>query len=476
MASDDELLTVLSPLLLDEERAIWITQNSYVCLHDEDDDSTVNDRHEKQFTLYLAERDKRYKLSIHATTLEESIICLDYLVGLNDTHFREMMLTYKDFGEHIRLCPFGANILEKMLLHSARQISFICMIFTADHCRTLAASGTKTNIGFIQCEFEDDGAAFVEASAARQDETSGPARLSIVGSNPFNDRNFDWFLSQHKLESLYLYMIDLNSEVSCRAVAMREVRCLRLERCSLDDGGAALAESVRQGCGPKELCFRGNPFGSSESFFTFMNALRGNEHLERLFITSIDDHQEKRALAAALHENKGLVHLEVDFRSWDESYWTEFLKAISLHPLLRSLNLTTMWQSIHSDFHLKKRRGLTNAVADMLAVNDRVEAMSFHDDTFDKDNWDAFVVPRLECNKYRKRFLSIQKIGEASTHRAAVLARTLATFSSKPHLVWMLLNQNHEIISSYLDSSHDLNSIPSRKRSRSPSLDGLSAH
>jgi hypothetical protein len=470
MASD-ELRTVLSPLLIDEEPAIWITQNSYVCIHDEDDDSTVNDRHEKQLTLYLIDTHKRYKLSIHATTLEESIICLEYLVGLNDNHFREMMLTYKDFSEHIRLCPFGANILETILQNSARQISFICMIFTPDHCRTLASSGTKTNIGFIQCEFEDEGAAFVEASAARQDETSGPAKLRFVSINPFNDRNWALFLSQHKLESLYLYMIDLNSQVSCRAVAIREVRCLMLEGCRLEDEGAALVESVRQGRGPKELCFHGNPFGSIDSFVTFMNALRGNDHLERLLITSIDNHQEKRALAAALHANKGLVHLKVEFHTMEDSGWTELLGAISLHPSLRSLDLRTH----RTDIDLKKRRQFTLAVADMLSVNDRVEAMSFHDKTFDKDKWDAYVSPRLECNLYRKLLLSIQEIGEAST-RAAVLARALAKFARKPHLVWMLLNQNHDILSSYLDSTHDLNSILSRKRSRSPSLDGMSAH
>jgi hypothetical protein len=111
----------------------------------------------------------------------------------------------------------------------------------------------------------------------------------------------------------------------------------------------------------------------------------------------------------------------------------------------------------------------------MLSVNERVEVMSFQYNAFDKDDWDMNVVPRLECNLYRKRFPFIQKIEEAST-RAAVMARALVNFSSKPHLVWMLLNQNHDIVSSYLDSANDLNSIPSRKRSRSPSSEGMSAH
>jgi hypothetical protein len=99
---------------------------------------------------------------------------------------------------------------------------------------------------------------------------------------------------------------------------------------------------------------------------------------------------------------------------------------------------------------------LPRQVADMLLVNERVVEMNFHDRTFHKGDWDAYIAPRLECNLYRKRYPSIQKIGMAST-RAAVLARALAKFASKPHLVLMLLNQSHDIVSSFPDSvlKHD---------------------
>jgi hypothetical protein len=481
-----EIRTVLSPLLLSHDdpteengegilnRAaiwIWITANSYVRLND---DCAVEDRHEQQFLLSLTDMDTHeHSLSIHASTLEEAIICLDYLVGLKDTHFEMMELSYKDQDhEETRLCPFGADTLEKILQNSTRRIVFILMHFTPDHCRILASRGTKTDIEFFQCKFQDEGAAFVQASASRQDAISGPAKLRFWGSNPFNDRNWALFLSQHKLESLELSSMSFDSEVSCRAVSSSGVRCLTLVYCNLEDEGAALVESVRHGRRPEELLFRGiNPFGSIASFATFMDALRGNTNLERLELPIIDDRQVTQALAAALHENKGLVHLKVPFFSLDDSDRAELFNAISLHPSLLSLDLAVRY----SDIDLNKRRDFTKAVADMLTVNERVQVTSFHYQTFDKTDWDALVVPRLECNLYRERFLSIQKISEAST-RAAVLARTLATFSSKPHLVWMLLNQNPDVLSSYLDSVHDQTSIPSRKRSRSPSLDGMSAH
>jgi hypothetical protein len=52
------------------------------------------------------------------------------------------------------------------------------------------------------------------------------------------------FLRQHKRESLHLFDIHLNSELSCRAVATAEVQDLELEYDDLEDGGAALVESI----------------------------------------------------------------------------------------------------------------------------------------------------------------------------------------------------------------------------------------
>jgi hypothetical protein len=359
----DELQTVLSPLFSHELHAIWITENSFVSLLDDICVASIS--------LSLRHTDEFYNLSIHAPTLEESIIiCLHDLVGLQDTHFEEISFAYNDqtvegleYGER-RLCPFGTNILEKILQNSQRQSNRI----QPYDLHALATSGTKTNIEFYGREFQDEGAAFVKASAARQDETSGPAKLCYASNNcPFNDRNWALFLSQRRLDSLELRNIHFNSEVSCRAVASAGVRCLTLEYCNLDDEGAALVESVKQGRGPKELTFEyDHPFGSTESFVTFMNALRGDEHLERLQLPMIDNRQETRALAAALHEHKGLVHLTVNFRVLDDSGRTELVEAISLRP-------SHHWEDIDPE----KRREFAKAVADMLSVNERVEAMSY---------------------------------------------------------------------------------------------------
>jgi hypothetical protein len=61
------------------------------------DEEELGDAHEKQFSLCLRDTHER-NLSNPASTLGEWITCLDYLVGLQDTHFEEMELTYK--SEH----------------------------------------------------------------------------------------------------------------------------------------------------------------------------------------------------------------------------------------------------------------------------------------------------------------------------------------------------------------------------------------
>jgi hypothetical protein len=76
------------------------------------------------------------------------------------------------------------------------------MTFTSDQCRVLAVFERRTNIECYSCRFEDGGVAFVEASAAKDDEDSGPVKLTIWNNLPFFDeRNFILFLNQHKLNA-----------------------------------------------------------------------------------------------------------------------------------------------------------------------------------------------------------------------------------------------------------------------------------
>jgi hypothetical protein len=90
-------------------------------------------------------------------------------------------------------------------------------------------------------------------------------------------------------------------------------------------------------------------------------------------------------------------------------------------------------------------------------VNKRVDEIQIpvhtfpdHDyTTFGQAFWNTLVVPRLECNLYRKRFVTLQMIEVPST-RTSVVAIALARVAGNPFLLWMLLSQNHGVLASYL--------------------------
>jgi deoxyhypusine synthase len=123
-----------------------------------------------------------------------------------------------------------------------------------------------------------------------------------------------------------------------------------------------------------------------------------------------------------------------------------------------------------------ERHDAIHALAGMLAKNEQVDDIHVETESFDRDVWDAVFVPRLEINSYRKRFRAIQAIG-LDKSSAAIAARALARIAladvkSESSLIFMVLSQNCDVFCSYLDEvlTRDNHiSVPSRKRSRSPS-------
>jgi hypothetical protein len=474
----------------DHNRLIWTSKKSFVRAGDEESQDThlplVYPSHRFQLGLESDSHDD-VELYIHSSTIEDAMACLGLLVGIHDDHFDDLRLTHRDEdddGELLHLCPLTSVLLEKILLQNAKRKNtmFLYMIFTPDQTWALATSGTRTDVELNSCKFQDDGAAFLEALATRPDPQTGLAKLTISFCLPFPESIL--FFSLSMLQCLALHTINLESEEACRAVAEAELKCLELMWCELADGGAALVESVRIGRGPKGLSldrsdndFDNNwsPFDSSERFVSFMDALRGNSHLERLKLSGFGVREVGilAALSAALFGNIGLIHLGFDDCGLNESCFCELLRAISVHPSLRTLDLT----SINIDMDGTEA---THEVANMLSVNTLLEACHIHEEDEDSEDdhdfpfdalvWDKLVTPRLEYNIYRKRFPPIQNIRVPST-RAAVMASALAHVSNNPSPAFMLLCQNSDIISSYplrVESQ-----ITTSSGKSTPSLDGM---
>jgi hypothetical protein len=156
-----------------------------------------------RFVLHLINSDEdsqNQSLRIHSSTLEEALSGLDFLFGLQDDHYKEIRLDYYS-AENGRppVCPLPNLLLKKLVLQNEnRRNIFSQMTFTPDQCCILATSGTKAKI--VDCWFQDGGIAFVEVYAARDDDESGPAKLTMYRKLTFDEGNLALFLDQRRLD------------------------------------------------------------------------------------------------------------------------------------------------------------------------------------------------------------------------------------------------------------------------------------
>jgi hypothetical protein len=135
----------------------------------------------------------------------------------------------------------------------------------------------------------------------------------------------------------------------------------------------------------------------------------------------------------------------------DDGCWTNLVRAISKHPTLRTLTFENICDDNEDGFF--ERRDRINALADILSENEQIEDIQFVDaNSYDRLVWNELVVPRSEYNRYRKQFVPIQKIHNPKT-RAAVMTRAMAHVKNKPSLLYMLLSDNRDIVSSYLSEA-----------------------
>jgi hypothetical protein len=442
-------------------RLVWISDNTFV-VRDSQRDKLPEIYRNQWFEVMLDHGRRHRSLMIYSSTLDGAITCVDFLVGLPDTHYEEFKLAYRVPGEIGRphtCLELHAKLVEKMLQHGVRKTFFHSFILTPEQSRILVSFGS--HVGLERCKFQDWGAAFVETLREKSIE-SRLAKMTILYLLPFNEENLYLLLEQKKIKSLTLSDIKCLSTACCRAVALSELEDLVLRSCVLVDQGAALLESVQKGRGPKGLCIKSfgmgdemlpfsEQFDDSDRFISFLNALRNNTYLERLDLHHIFEHEILQALSAALLGNKGLTHLGLNGCSLNDSCWSDILGAISQHPSLRTLNLSSIDGKLDTTEAIKQ-------IASMLKTNKHVEDIRFDNSTFDRYDWNKYdapglewnknVAPRLEYNLYQRRCRAIQKVTVSST-RAAVLANALAHVESKPVLLWMLLSQNLDTITSY---------------------------
>jgi hypothetical protein len=219
---------------------------------------------------------------------------------------------------------------------------------------------------------------------------------------------------------------------------------IELKHCKITDTGVSvLAEVLGRNQGPTKL-------DSCEiDKFVLANGLRGNSRLKiwrspnPIDIDSVPDLEvdmrEHSAVAGALRENKGLVHLDLRYGSIvNDETWDVVCDSLKAHPTLEVLNLRS------GETRMPPLKPRILALVDMLKVNMSIHTIRLNYQYCEHTLFKKSVIPYLETNRLRPRLLAIQKI-LPHAYRAKVLGRALLAVRTDPNLFWMLLSGNAEV-------------------------------
>jgi hypothetical protein len=240
------------------------------------------------------------------------------------------------------------------------------------------------------------------------------------------------------LKSLTLSHIALDED-HCRMLGdfSRPDLEIILNYCRLTSAGAsALAEVLGRNQGPSKI---------DQCYFDHVvlaDGLRGNSRLKswRPRFSSDVEVRDRAilAIAGAVKENKGLVHLDLmhSFRMSDET-WDAVCESLKTHPTLEVLDL---W-STSAPAVLKSR---IQALVDMVEVSMSMHTIHLHDRYSEHELFRDSVIPYLETNQFRPRVRAIQKT-RLIMYRAKVLGQALLAVRTDANLFWKLLSGNAEV-------------------------------
>jgi hypothetical protein len=214
---------------------------------------------------------------------------------------------------------------------------------------------------------------------------------------------------------------------------------IELKQCQIPDAAAiVLAQVLGRNQGPTKL----DLWYIDNSILA--DGLRGNSRLRSLvpclFTKHGDSSQGLLAIADALRENKGLVHLDFKYglSTITNKAFYALCDSLKTHPTLKVLTFL----SGGSPAAIIMSR--MQALVDMMKVNISIHKICFRDDSSEQEIFRRSVLPYLDTNRLRPRVRAIQKTRPIS-YRAKVLGRALLATSTDTNSFWMLLSGNAEV-------------------------------
>jgi hypothetical protein len=260
----------------------------------------------------------------------------------------------------------------------------------------------------------------------------------------FNAPSFAHLVEQcQSLRALTLNGITLDED-HCRLLGNISKPGLEIELkvCAIEGAAAdALVEVLGRNQGPTKLenCYI--------DYSILANGLRGNSRLKSLIQLRLFDPRDapagKReflAITGALRENKGLVHLHLQYKfGGSNEVWGTICDSLKTHPTLQVLDIERL-ACFHFPHALIKTQ--IQVLVDMLQVN--MSLHTIHSNELSLKHHELFqrsVIPYLEKNRVR----AIQKT-RPNAYRAKVLGRALlAAACTDVNRFWILLSGNVEV-------------------------------
>lgn len=459
-----------------KSRLLWVSEESFLTLNGEPNCCDLPKEEFRHDFFRINFSSDRYaelehpwlSLNVFSTSREEANKAVALLFELPDTIYHSVTLLLGTYflDQHHCPCPLDAsNLAQLQAKYQNVEFQGVTFVSSEQSCALANMVQSSRKLCLTSCKFSDGGSSFVDEFVTREKTIQNKCACAKFAENlPFDERNLIKFLESlkgQKCEQLTLELYDiylLKPEV-CRAIADAEVKELNLTHCILGDQGSALSENIRQGRGPKGLSLDADPslplgpFQSMNGWKIFLNSLRQARKLKILLMSlwmppgDCDDLLE--VLADAMAENRSLEVLHIDGYLRHDDGWFELVHAVSQHPSLCALGLPGIYFEHEGSNLLDRKRDRTNAIIDMLAVNDQLEEICTNGhSTCDWRLWGSSVTPKLECNIYRKRFAKVSNTMLGST-RAARMGRVLTSVSSKPSLMWLLLSMNPDCVVTY---------------------------
>jgi hypothetical protein len=405
-------------------------------------------------------------LSICAKEREEAVTCLEFLLGLADSYFPKICVC-RDASRRSPKFPLPNSALEDLLRKEIREITFDHFTFYDEQLRIVWASEQQVKLTFHYCTFLDDGTETISSSQEEQERLRGPRELTLYflriddcfGSV---DRGIAFLnrIQNSRLESLDICYSGIEDRRVCQALATFSLPKLCITNSSMIDSGRSIIDNLGRGASSlflsSEYMTRGrargkrglNPFETLTQWRSFLNTLRGNNHLECLTLSHHDlGVAEWLTLADALRENQGLVCLTISNVVINDDCWNQLLQSVSSHKRLRELNFSNISPTAdRRHFSAAKKKCRTKTVHELLSVSTMLDTVCFDPDMYDLGHWERHVRPRLKHNLYRKRFERIQKTESQTLRRAPVIGAGLAAVRTDPALIWLLLSMNQDIV------------------------------